>query len=214
MSEKSKAFLQDRVEQLRSQIRKINDPMVIANKTGFQFREEPSGLFLEFSLFNEKVNISFPELVVRNAFSKEDMPVSAQAMICYHILSADGSALANRWISFAELPDGLFYHKAFQNYTGDQVSNLFGNDIDLFCRSNGKLCGESLSYRDAGFRYLALPRVPMAIIYNLGDDEFPSSCKLLFDASVCHYLPTDVCAILGSMLANKIIQVGSKNETK
>ncbi|MDL1911699.1 DUF3786 domain-containing protein, partial [Chloroflexi bacterium CFX6] len=50
-----------------------------------------------------------------------------------------------------------------------------------------------------------LPRVPLMTTYWLGDEDFPSSCKILFDESATHYLPIDACAILGSMLTRKII---------
>jgi hypothetical protein len=45
----------------------------------------------------------------------------------------------------------------------------------------------------------------LAVVYHLGDENFPASCQILFDASACHYLPTDVCAILGSMLTRKLL---------
>ncbi len=32
----------------------------------------------------------------------------------------------------------------------------------------------------------------MAVNYWCGDEDFPSSCKILFDSSASHYLPTDV----------------------
>jgi hypothetical protein len=43
------------------------------------------------------------------------------------------------------------------------------------------------------------------LTYWLGDEDFPSSCKVLFDESASHYLPIDACAILGGMLTRKII---------
>jgi hypothetical protein len=42
------------------------------------------------------------------------------------------------------------------------------------------------------------------VTYWLGEEEFPSSAKILFDATATHYLPIDVCAILGSMLVSRI----------
>jgi hypothetical protein len=43
------------------------------------------------------------------------------------------------------------------------------------------------------------------VTYWLGDEDFPSSCKILFDASASHYLPIDGSAILGSMLVRKLL---------
>ena len=43
------------------------------------------------------------------------------------------------------------------------------------------------------------------VTYWLGDEDFPSSCKILFDESASHYLPIDGCAILGSMLVRRLL---------
>jgi len=64
---------------------------------------------------------------------------------------------------------------------------------------------ENSHFGSASFIYNALPRIPMMVTYWLGDEDFPSSCKILFDASAPHYLPTDACAILGSMLTRKLL---------
>src|SRR5574341_1088573 len=40
-----------------------------------------------------------------------------------------------------------------------------------------------------------------------GDEDFSSSCKILFDETACHYLPIDACAVLGGMLARKLIAI-------
>jgi hypothetical protein len=55
--------------------------------------------------------------------------------------------------------------------------------------------------------FQALPRVPLMVTYWLGDEDFPSSCKILFDECARHYLPIDACAVLGGMLARKLIAV-------
>jgi len=54
--------------------------------------------------------------------------------------------------------------------------------------------------------FQALPRVPLMLTYWLGDEDFPSSCKVLFDESASHYFPIDACAILGSMLTGRVIR--------
>jgi len=57
----------------------------------------------------------------------------------------------------------------------------------------------------ASFIFQALPNVHLMVTYWLGDEDFPSSCKILFDETAIHYLPIDACAILGSMLTRKVI---------
>jgi hypothetical protein len=76
----------------------------------------------------------------------------------------------------------------------------------MFKSSCGKAGGQSVEVGDASFIFQALPRLPLMVTYWLGDDDFPSSCKILFDSSATHYLPIDGCAILGSMLTRMILK--------
>ena len=66
--------------------------------------------------------------------------------------------------------------------------------------------GQEITYGDAGFAFRMLPRVNLALVYHLGDEDFPASCQVLYDASTGHYLPIDVSAILGSMLARAVMR--------
>jgi hypothetical protein len=129
-----------------------------------------------------------------------------QALLLYYFTTADASPLTGRWISFAELPDGRIYNQAFQGYSGDLLARQFGTDLPAFERASRCLAGGHLSYGDSAFVFLALPRVSLSAVLWHGDEEFPASCKVLFDSSVIHYLPTDVCAILGSLLTGKLLK--------
>jgi hypothetical protein len=126
-------------------------------------------------------------------------------LLLYYFSNADGSPLTGRWISFAELPDGRVYNQAYQGYSGDLLARRYGADLTGLERASRSLDGERVAYGDLGFVFLALPRVSLLAVLWRADDEFPASGKVLFDSSAVHYLPTDVCAILGSMLTRKLL---------
>ena len=108
-----------------------------------------------------------------------------------------------------ELPDGRMYNQAFQGYSGDELIKAFDLNVDAFKAACEKVGGVATPLGDAAYIFHALPRLSMAVNYWCGDEDFPSSCKILFDSSASHYLPTDVCAILGSMLTRKLIKSAS-----
>jgi len=157
------------------------------------------------SLFGRPVSISFPELIPFDRQTGAALPESLQALLLYYLDTADGTPLEGRWVSFADLPDGRFYNQAYKGYTGQELVRRFGNDITAFEAAAHKLDGVKIGYGDAAFTFHVLPRLLLAVVYYLGDDDFPPSCQILFDASASHYLPTDVCAILGSMLTRKML---------
>jgi hypothetical protein len=127
--------------------------------------------------------------------------------------------MAASWIAFSELPDGRFYNQAFQGYTGRELVKTFGNDLDAFEGAASKAGGEKrfpmagAPLGDSAFAYHALPRVPLMVVYWLGDEDFPPNSQILFDAAVSHHIPTDACAILGSTLTRRLLKKPSKENT-
>lgn len=194
--------LAGRLEELRLRLGST-DPSILSARCGALFDQMDSSLHLTF--FSRPVALSFPDLVIVDAQSKLPLPEATQVLLLYHLITADGTPLADRWLSFADLPDGRFYSRAFQGYTGAELVRHFGNDLAKFERAGNQLGGTKIVFGDAAFSFQILPRLRLAAIYHLGGEEFASNCQVLFNASASHYLPTDVCAILGSMLTQKLI---------
>jgi hypothetical protein len=176
----------------------------LAFLSGAEFHEKGRSEF-RLSIFGNSVSVSYPDLVACDAQTGVSLPVATQALLLYYLNIADGTPLEGRWVAFADLPDGRFYNQAFQGYTGQELARHFGNDLGTFERAARKLDGMKLGYGDAAFAFHILPRVMLAVVYHLGDEDFPATCQILFDASASHYLPTDVYAILGSMLTRKLL---------
>jgi hypothetical protein len=203
--------LSERIIQLRIQVQKI-DPSSLGIRTGSNFRLKgrETGEF-DLSLWGREVILTYPELVAFDKQKGEELPPYLQALLLYYFNTCDGTSLSDRWISFSELPDGKFYNQAFQGYTGHQLSRIFQNDLEAFELAAKNLDGENQlptsnnSFGDASFIFQVLPKVPILAVYWLGDEDFPSSCQLLFDASIKHCLPTDACAIIGSTLTHRLI---------
>ena len=165
----------------------------------------------EFSLsfFDTPIWVTYPELVACSA-AGEALPLPVQALLLYYFGTCDGTPPAGNWVSFGDLPDGRIYAQAFQGYSGDKLARQFGSQIAAFQAACLAAGGQPVNGGDAAFSFLALPTVPLCVTYWLGEDEFPSNCKVLFDPAVRSHLPTDVCAILGSMLVSRISKAGVK----
>jgi len=191
-----------RANELRSRL-KGRSPEELAACTGAQY--DPSRN--EFSLFiwGKEFNLSFP------GFETPSSSPSALALLLYYFVTADGLPLSGRWISFGDLDGGRFYNQAFQGYTGGELARSFRNDRERFMKAaflNGGILTPNAP-GDVAYFYQALPRVPLLLIYWEGDEDFPASYQVLFDAVTSHYLPTDACAILGSTLTGKIKKAGA-----
>jgi hypothetical protein len=129
-----------------------------------------------------------------------------QGLILTYLYTADGAAPIDRWIGFRELPSGLFYASAFQGYTGNELVRDLCGDVARFKHASENLRGAALPIGDAAYAFAVLPKLRLAVVMWLGDDEFPSQAQVLFEESAPHYLPTEALAIVGSLLVGQVLK--------
>jgi len=198
-----------RMKELRHSLRLIN-PHTLAHRTKTEFEKtnHHGGVF-KFSYWGHPIMLTFPDLVSSHIsekpLSSEALPLLDQIVILYYFYTADGVPQADKWIAFSELIEGRFYDAAFQSYTSQLLMVNFQNQQNLFSRTALKIGGQHTDFADSAFIFQILPRVPLLSAYWEGDEDFPTSIRILFDASANHYLPTDGYAILGSFLTHKLI---------
>jgi hypothetical protein len=141
---------------------------------------------------------------------------SIAIVLWHYLLTADGTLPADRWLTFRELPDGLFYSQAFAGHAEGLLAERFGADAAGLHRAAASLGGERLTAApggglappDAAYRFQAFPRLAMAVQLWEGDEEFPGRVQVLFDAHASHYLPTEDLSGVGDWLAHKLSHAG------
>jgi hypothetical protein len=194
--------LAPKVAQARESLQSI-PPEEIAWRSGAILQ----GDCLHLQMLFKPYEVDTTSFVVRWAGGQE-APSFFQSLVLTYLQTANGAASADRWISFRELPDGTFYHQAFQGYAPNRLSRRWGLEVEGFAAACRALGGMRLELGDAGFALRVLPRIDMAAIYWLGDEDFPSRASILFDANAHHYMVTDGLAILGNQLVSKILAAG------
>jgi hypothetical protein len=179
----------------------LNAPAPLAARCGGSFAE--SQILLKY--WGEQVQIAWPSLEAIYLPGGKPCPIFDVGVLLYYLHTADGSPLADRWISFRELPGGGFYHLAFQGYSGDQMARAFNEHPAAFHNAARALDGWHLSgIAEYAYAFQPLPRIRLAAIFWPGDDEFPARGQVLFDAAAPHYMTTDGLALLGAGLARRL----------
>jgi hypothetical protein len=193
-------------DRLRETLRR-QAPDEIAQRTGATYTAQDKGRgTLVVDLWGIPVVLDLPELIARNELNvPASLPI--QALLMFYLTTSDGSAPVGEWVSFADLPGGRMYAQAFQGYSGNLLTKAFDANIQAFRRACTSAGGRRMEFADAAFAFTALPRIPLLVTYWLGEDEFPSASKVLFDPTAVRHLPIDVCAILGGMLVSRILKV-------
>ncbi len=199
--------LMRRVAGLRRELSCL-DPASLAARAGGRWRAAgPGAGEILLAVWRKEVSVSIPGFVARDPSTGRECDPGTQALLAYHLRLTDGSPAEGRWVSFSELPDGAFYSRAFQGYTGDAIIRAFGRDLPLLGRAAEKLGGAREQEGALSYSYRPLPRIPILLVCWRGDEEFPPFAKLLFDASAPRHLPTDVCAVLGGTLARRLARM-------
>jgi hypothetical protein len=193
------------LEDLREDLRKFQ-PELLALRCGLSL----DGSKFRFTYWNRPVSMHWPALEAKYLDSGTDCPVFDVSLFLFYLKTADGTSLADRWISFRELPGGAFYHQAFQGYSGDRLAQAFGEKPASFHLAAEAIEGWQLaSLAEHAYAFQALPRLRLAAVLWPGDEEFPSRASILFNAASSHYMTTDGMAILGSGLVSRLIKAAA-----
>jgi hypothetical protein len=202
--------LPGRVHELRQELRSIH-PAQLAARTSATYipsaedpEEDAGELRLQF--WEKEIALDYPGLTARDLETGKELSIDAQAILLFHFKTSQGTPVVGRWIAFSELPDGRFYATAFQGYTGAAMVQALRGEREAFEKACSAAGGSHYEMGDTAYVFQPLPRIPLLAVFWEGDEDFPSSIQILFDATVVHHLPTDVCAILGSMLARRIMK--------
>ncbi len=191
------------LEDLRHGLRQ-QTPQEIALPAGIVWHVDDDAFLV--SHLGQLYRVSWPDLSMTVVDTGEPCDVELQGLFLYYLRMADGTPAAHRWVAFRELPDGWLYHQAFQGYTGNVLAQEVGNDIERLHVAARAVGGSPLEVGDAGYAFAGLPHVPLALVYWLGDEEFPSQAQVLFDPAASHYLPIDGSAALGRRLVTRILR--------
>ena len=192
---------------------KSQDPRVLAFRSGTEFQETGNGTgVFRVRFYGTPHLVDFPALTVRLEGTGKECGLNRSSLFLYYLQTADGTTMADKWIAYRELPGGMFYHDTYQGYSGDRLAKAIDNCTSVFEREAARLGGTRLSIGDAAFAFQALPRVRVAAVYYAGDEDFPATANVLFDAAASHYLPTDVLSGVGSTLVDRLTGEDSRDD--
>jgi len=192
-----------KVTRLRAELAQ-RDPRDIAQKSGATLVDDRT---LQLIVWDTTHPITFPDCIVRDSDGAETR-LDRQLLMLMYLTIADGVPPANRWLRYRELNGGIFYSHAFHGYAEDRLAKAFHGEPEKFSLAAIRLGGKLLSFDNSvSFEFVAMPRIRLGAVLWSGDEDFPSSATILFDASANHYLPTDVVGALGSQLVSRLMGV-------
>ena len=121
----------------------------------------------------------------------------------YLLLFPDHDLAGNDWVSFKDFRDSAPFAGAFVNYTEIPLAKYFSGrlkDLEAACREiHGHPPAAAFSY-DLCMQFHALPKIPVLMLFNDADEEFPAQCSVLFERRAENFLDMECLAMVGMLL--------------
>ncbi len=198
--------LDDALDKAKDDLREMA-PYVVASRSGAQFSE---GKF-RLPFFNRLFLINHPDVAVVEAENQVKPSPWIQVLLLHYLVCASGAEVADQWVVYRNFPGAFLFEARFRQMAIVPLTTAFGNDIESFRRAALVLGGMPMSRMgDAAFRFMAYPRLPMACVLYLGDEEVAGSVNVLFDAAAPNYLPTEDLSYLGRYLSDSLCRLKTK----
>ena len=188
------------------QLAGIDDIEQQCRQSGAQYQMVDSQKTIIIQYLNQSYLITLPHIKVSLVGSDQNVRVIDRILMLHYLITAKGTPLANRLITFRELPDGNVYFPTFSQRTVRPLLNCFGREPALLVKAGEKLGGYKAAYGDTALTINAFRRLPITIVLWRGDDEFAPQGNLLFDATISDYLPTEDIAVLCETVTWRLIR--------
>jgi hypothetical protein len=121
----------------------------------------------------------------------------------YMLLCPDAPSLDKEWVSFRDFKNTAPLIHSFVNHTERPIARHFSNHLDDLSAACEKLGGDNpgleLNYQLI-MKLYPLPKVPVLLLFDDADEEFPAQCKVLFERRAEHYLDPESLAMVGTLL--------------
>ena len=136
---------------------------------------------------------------------------SASVVLCQYLLLAPSiePAGGRDWVTFKDFRDAAPFVDGFVNNSERAIARSFSGRLDVLrdaCRALGGEAPKLEVSCQLKMQFQALPRVPVVLLYNDEDEEFPAEATLLFERRAERYLDMECLAILGWMLADGLAE--------
>jgi hypothetical protein len=150
---------------------------------------------LTLKYFQREVEADIEKSRLYYADSGEETDLFTASIILHYMITADGEPISGRWISYRELPDGMFYFRTIPGVL-EPLRNKFGPSFASFAEKASVYGGGRSSSFKNGIITNPFPYLPLMLILEEGSEEFDPEIRVLFDSSASHYIKTDIAKVL------------------
>ena len=200
----------------------MNEKLHVFDETYREYLKQIAGMDFEsladvlgISLEKGKITVPFfekPYLVEEQSIidpSDKQPSFGVCVVLCkYLLLCPDAAPPEGDWVAYRDFKDAGPLTVFFANSVEKPLAEHFAGrlaELETLCKTlGGGSPNVELTY-DLCMQFNALPRVPILLLYNDSDDEFPAHCSILFKQASDKFLDAESLAILAEILSRRLI---------
>jgi hypothetical protein len=160
-------------------------------------------------LFDETIELVTPACTFRST-QGSSVSLVTRIILLHYLLHASGRDVGSEPVGYDDIPGCRPYLPVFERRVVRPLLSAFAYARDAFMDAGAALGGAPAEYGNASFAVNALPRVPLTFILWEGDQDFPSTIKVLFDRSVSDYLPLEDITVIAKMASTRLLAKARK----
>ena len=110
--------------------------------------------------------------------------------------------LGGNWMSFKDFKDAAPLIQAFYNTVTRPLAEMFSGrleDLEAAGKAIGGYAPTEDFHYDLAMQFNALSKVPLLLLFNDKDEEFPAQCSLLFESRTEKFLDMECLAMVGML---------------
>ena len=179
------------------------DPREVGQRTGCAWDKESQSFVLE--TWGGRTRVC-PGNETVTALEPGHMPSGEylSLLLVHYLIHSQPDRPTESWVSEKDIPGGAAFFRGPHAFPVERITRRFDNDLAAFESACRELGGRPLELADKAFAFEVLPRVPVAVLYWLGDEDFPCEAKLLFDRSIDRHLPLDIIYALAVLVCRVV----------
>lgn len=159
---------------------------------------------IHISYFDTTYLVSHPEGAISSIQDPIELPLEERALMLQYLARAAGEPLSGRWISYAELPNGMLHDQPFRVEAVEPLVDIFGGQPEKLMDATQQLGGWEIKIGDVAAVIPVFPRLHVAVILWIANEEFPARANMVFDASAPKYLATAALYVLGTVVTKRL----------
>lgn len=195
-------------EELAWDVLGLLDPEVVCRRTRAFYDCKAHTFKLKF--FSQYVDVSLHSKFISSQervgeLLLEKLRNYASLTILWYLIHASDAPSSGKLVNPADLAGGQIYAGGTHVLPVQLIADKYRADREGFINRGRILGGQELSLAEASFLLLPFPRISIAILLWLQDDEFPARSVLLVDSSSGQQLPPDAMWLTTMMCLTALI---------